>query len=227
MKANWGIWALLTRLGALVVVGGGMHGGSADAQAIPPGPGGLGSETPDHLVVQFHITSVDNVATGGDGVYTVNDLVPLLNFELSGDPGIVTSEHSPYALPVPAPGETLGLLAGHPVLMYEGLVEEGCGHIPVYPVYLDSAVYVLGMVPAAELGHYTTSDEETIEPNGYWNFAYTVAISDGMGNTSDIEVKGTVSARCALPSELALPERYEGEGRFLFPAQAMPLHIGR
>lgn len=191
------------------------------AQAIPPV---IGTELPEHLVVQFHVTSIENVATAGAGVALIEGSVPLINFELTGDPAVVTSEHSPYSLPLPAPSTELGLLVGHPALMYEGLVEEGCGHTPNFPVSLHSAVYVLSDA-VVEYGQFSASDDDTIAPTGYWSFSYHVAISDGVGNASDIQVRGTVSALCALPSELDLPERFQGGDRFLFPTETRALRL--
>jgi len=142
------------------------------------------TETPPHLRVEFIVQFLENVSINNGGA------IQNMRINWSAHSDVATDE--PYFEPdswVPPPGNFL--IFNNPPI-YIGLVSDGCGKVPVFPITFYSEVYNGG----GTLGEFSATDNSTIQPNGYWNFSYTFRVSDDNGGESDIRVKGMVRALC-------------------------------
>lgn len=141
-------------------------------------------EIPPHLRVEFIIQTLDNMSVGKTGAKN--------NMRINWSVHSPTASNEPDFKPnswVPDPGSALQF-NDQPI--YIGHVANGCGDVPVYPITFYSEIYSGEEV----LGSFSASDNNTIQPNGYWNFTYTVRVYDDKNNMSDIIVKGIIKAFC-------------------------------
>ena len=142
------------------------------------------TESPPHLRVDFLVQTLENLAVNNGGAIQ--------------DMRINWSAHSPIATDepkfkpdswIPPPGNSLQF---NDPPIYIGLVTNGCGNVATFPITFYSEVYNGGNI----FGSFNATDNNTIQPNGYWNFSYTIRVSDNNGNQSDIRIKGIVRALC-------------------------------
>ena len=50
--------------------------------------------------------------------------------------------------------------------------------------------------PYVQIGEFSTVDETTLQPNGFWTFSYTIRATGTNGGVSDFKFKGVVSVTC-------------------------------
>lgn len=144
--------------------------------------------------MDFILQSLENVIVDNGGANHVDPLPLPANITYvfwDWNAPIATDEYYDVlvALPMPSPGEESFTYGMH---IYGGLVLDGCGNTPFFPITLDSWVQEDGV----EIGTFSATDNTTIQPNGYWNFSYKMRVTDANGGVSDIKAKGIVSALC-------------------------------
>ncbi|MDH3280191.1 MAG: hypothetical protein OEQ18_03565 [Gammaproteobacteria bacterium] len=141
------------------------------------------TESPPHLQVAFNLGTLENVSVANGGA-SQN-----MRIDWWAHSSVATweSDWHPSSY-IPNPGSVIHFDAP----FYVGEVANGCGNVAVFPIEFSSEVSV-GM---ETLGDFSATDNSTIQPNGYWNFTYAIRVSDNAGGTSDIRVKGIVSALC-------------------------------
>jgi hypothetical protein len=146
----------------------------------------IATELPPHLRVTFALTEMSHDVVSGGGV--------------QGTATVLWDAHStaatkdccadPVIQGAPDPGPPYSYPWG--LVIYDGLVYEGCGNTPVFPISFDSWIEE----GVAVLGEFSATDTSTIQPNGFWTFAYTIRATDSHGGVSDYTFRGTVSATC-------------------------------
>lgn len=153
-----------------------------------------GSENLENLYVGLYAQSVENEVVSGGGVtdqcwVIFNSHSTLATVEKGG----------PFWWPLPSPGE-LSHFDYHNVI-YQGLINDGCENTPSFPIehYCRVGVWQAGqdMSDFVESGTFHGVDNSTIQPTGYWTFAYTVRARGTNGGVSDFKFRGIVSAICS------------------------------
>jgi hypothetical protein len=163
-------------------------------QGVLNGIGSFASELPPHLRVQFVLTSMEHIVAEGSGVpqasisWEIHS--PLATHELLS--GSVT-----HAAPPPGVVWSEAELAQD--LIYDAIVEHGCGSTFYYPVTLTSFAREY-LDPAVELGNFSDTDDSTLRPEGIWHFSYVISARDSTGNYSDFRIRGRVSTLCSTQS---------------------------
>jgi hypothetical protein len=179
--------------GAVVGSFGGPRPGSG-----PSGPDDESTPLPAHLLVIFALQKMENVAVSGGGVAaTCFATWETHSSEATDESG------GPFSLPVPLPGD-VWWVPNHAAGIYQGVVINGCGHIPVFPVTFDSTVGEQEDIlsPFNLLATYHKVDNSTIHPNGFWTFAYTIRATGTNGGVSDFKFSGIVSVTCSIQNSL-------------------------
>ncbi len=170
----------------------GRFGGSS-----PQGPAasisGLVAELPASLRVTFVLQQMENEVVSGNGV----DVPCWARWETHSP--IATEEREeggPFSLPAPGPGEIWPVPYHNGI--YDALVQEGCGSTPVFPVEFQSSVGEMEDIlsPFVLIGQFNAVDNTTLQPNGFWNFSYTIRATGTSGGVSDFKFRGTVSVTC-------------------------------
>lgn len=141
-------------------------------------------ESPPHLRVDFLVQTLENLAVSNGGA--IQDM--RINWSAHSTVATDEPEFKPDSW-IPPPGNSLQF---NDPPIYIGLVTNGCGNVVTFPITFYSEVYKGGDI----LGSFSATDNKTIQPNGYWNFSYTIRVSDNNGNQSDVRVKGIVRALC-------------------------------
>jgi hypothetical protein len=144
------------------------------------------TELPPHLRVSFVLTEMSHDVVSGGGVQGA----VFVRWE-NRSTAATKELYSYSAYEAPNPGSPLSL--DFPI--YDGFVHDGCGNTPVFPISFHSWV-LEDYVKHAVLGEFSATDNSTIQPNGFWTFAYTIRATDSHGGVSDYTFRGTVSATC-------------------------------
>ena len=175
--------------------------GSFGGPSPSGGPGGPGDEStplPANLLVIFALRKLENVAVSGGGV-TANCFATweTHSSEATDESG------GPFSLPVPLPGD-VWWVPNHAAGIYQGVVLNGCGQVPVFPVTFESTVGEQEDIisPFNLLATYHKVDNGTIHPNGFWTFAYTIRATGTNGGVSDFKFSGIVSVTCSLATSV-------------------------
>lgn len=140
--------------------------------------------SPPDLHVEFIVQTLDNMIVKQAGV----SRYMRINWSVHSAEASFEPSFNPDSW-VPSPGNSLHF---NDAPIYIGVVLDGCGKVPVYPINFYSEVYSGTDI----IGNFSASDTSHIRPNGYWNFSYTIRVNDIKGNLSDIIVKGIVRATC-------------------------------
>lgn len=156
----------------------GVYGGmSMDMQSF-------NTTSPPDLQVEFIVQTLDNMIVKQAGV----NRYMRINWSIHSPEASKEPSFNPDSW-VPSPGNSLHF---NDAPIYIGTVANGCGNVQVYPINFYSEVYSGTEI----LGNFSAHDTSHIRPNGYWNFSYTIRVSDIKGNLSDIIVKGIIRALC-------------------------------
>lgn len=170
----------------------GRFGGPAPQGGFPP----IDDEAaplPAHLRVTFILQQMENEVVSGGGVgipcwarWETHSSVATEEFEEGG----------PFSLPAPGPGEVWPV--PHANGIYDALVEDGCGNTPLFPVEFHSSVGEMEdiLAPYVQIGQFDAVDDTTLQPNGFWTFAYTIRATGTQGGVSDFKFRGIVSVTC-------------------------------
>jgi hypothetical protein len=158
--------------------------------------GDITTEPPPNLRITFVLQQMENEVISGDGV----DIFRWAFWETSSP--IATEEASgPYGLPAPGPDEIWDVTFHNQI--YDAIVEEGCGSTPVFPVQFDSWIEEgMDLEDSVVIGEFNATDNSTLQPNGFWNFAYTIRATGTNDGVSDFHFKGVVTVTCTNEDEL-------------------------
>lgn len=160
---------------------------------------------PKNLRVKFTMTSISNQVVSGEGV-NANIEIPADNgswvlfdsYSETADLEIIDSgapsAMGNYAIPLPAPGMTFQLDAYY--VIYDALVFDGCGNLPYFPINFKSIVRDFDN-DAEILGEFSSYDNTSLIPNGYWHFDYVIRAMDSNGDESDFSFAGLVEVLCS------------------------------
>ena len=100
----------------------------------------------------------------------------------------------PFHWPLPGPDEIWEQTYHNRI--YNGLVLDGCGTTPVFPVDFHSEVNDReDFFEPVLLGEFDATDNTTLQPTGFWTFFYKIRVTLG-NDVSDFKFSGTVSATC-------------------------------
>lgn len=153
------------------------------------------SELPKNLRVMFVVETIEHEIVSGDGVLPANPPYSLWkHWEMYSSAATYERYNDAVGLPAPGPGQTWPI--PHYNLVYDGLVIDGCGNTPVFPIEL-TATIVDHSNSNSILGGFITLDNSTLIPNGYWEFSYSVPTMDSFGSESVFHVDGWVSVLCS------------------------------
>jgi hypothetical protein len=155
--------------------------------------GDITTEPPPNLRVSFVLQQMENEVISGDGVDTFT-----WAFWETSSPIATEEEGGPYALPAPGPDEIWDI--PHANQIYDAIVEDGCGSTPVFPVQFDS--WIEENDDDVLIGEFSATDNSTLQPNGFWNFAYTIRATGTNDGVSDFHFKGVVTVTCTNEDEL-------------------------
>lgn len=160
-----------------------------------PGPGPIDDkaiELPPHVRVTLLLTELSHTVVSGGGV----DVPTWASWESHSPEATQERYDEPVSLPMPAAGETWPL-DYHSFVFYDGLVEDGCGNTPEFPISLDSWIEEQEHfgAPFVLIGQ-TSISSSTIQPNGVWVFSYTIRAVGSNGGVSDYTLSGKVTATC-------------------------------
>ncbi len=157
------------------------------------------SEPQPNLQVKFLVEYMENVIIS-DGGADNSDNPLRINVLWQAHSTVATLEKrcpdgvcSPVGVPIPPAGE---LWSDFQYTIYDGLVLNGCGSTAIYPIEFESWVYEGSFNENQIVGEFSRTDNTTIQPNGYWNFSYTIRVADANSGVSDIKIKGRVQALC-------------------------------
>jgi hypothetical protein len=185
---------LLVRLLAGVV-------GRAGASIPEVAAGGAGSintfKAPglDNLYVGLHIQSVENEVVAAAGV--TNECWVIWE---SHSTAASVEKGGPFQWPLPPPGQMFDNFGSHNTI-YAGLIDNGCGNTLSFPIEHFCRVGEWqagqGSDTFVEIGSFHGVDNSTIQPTGYWTFAYTVRAKGTNGGVSDFKFRGNVPAICS------------------------------
>ncbi len=148
------------------------------------------AELPRNLRVTFTLNNIAHEVVSGDGVA---DGTWISWFATSPD---ATVERITYTIHHPLPDAGNSFPMDTLNIVYDGIVTDGCGNTPTFEIDFESWVRENFTTDSTVLGAFSEVDEDTIQPNGFWNFSYSIRISEGSGNVSDIRVSGVVNATC-------------------------------
>ena len=181
--------------GTRAVVGdfGGPRPSSSGASAIDD----ESTPLPANLRVIFVLQYMENEIVSGDGVTAQC----FARWETHGS-AATDESGGPFSLPAPLPGE--GWVVDHANGIYHGLVIDGCGATPTFPVDFHSEVGEQADILDTfdQIGEFSAVDNSTIQPNGFWTFAYTIRATGSNGGVSDFKFRGIVSVTCSIESSL-------------------------
>jgi hypothetical protein len=153
----------------------------------------IATELPPHLRVTFALTELFHDVVSGDGVQ-VKAFVKWDPHSTAATEEDLGPGHIPPSY-VPGPEQLKNYAFYGVLVMYDGLVLEGCGNTPVFPISFHSWIEEESE-EGAVIGEFSATDNSTIQPNGFWTFAYTIRATDSHGGVSDYKFRGTVSALC-------------------------------
>ena len=110
---------------------------------------------------------------------------------------LVASGGGPFELPAPGAGETWPITHGSAI--YDALVINGCGSTSVFPVELRSTVgeQANAFSEFNQIGEFMGADDSTLQPNGFWTFAYEIRATGTNGGVSDFKFRGLVRITCS------------------------------
>jgi hypothetical protein len=149
----------------------------------------------DNLYVGLHIQSVENEVVAGAGVTDECWAV----WE-SHSTAASVEKGGPVWWPLPPPGQMFNSFGPHSTI-YAGLIDNGCGNTPSFPIEHLCRVgewqIGQGSDSFVEIGAFHGVDSSTIQPTGYWTFAYTVRAKGTNGSVSDFKFRGNVPAICS------------------------------
>ena len=167
-----------------------------------PIPGGstiddIVTTLPANLLVIFVLQQMENEIVAGGGVTEQC----WATWETHG-PEATVENGGPFALPVPMPGQVWPI--SHANGIYQGLINDGCGATPTFPVEFHSTVGEQDNVfdKFVQIGEFHAVDNSTIQPNGFWTFAYTIRAEGTNGGVSDFKFSGIVSVTCSIDESL-------------------------
>jgi hypothetical protein len=164
----------------------------------PVSPGGIPSiddeatPLPPHLRVMFIVQQMENEVVSGGGVGT-----PCwARWETHSAAATAELFEDWVSLPAPPPGEVWPV--SHANMFYDALVQGGCGNTPLFPVEFHSSVGEAENIldNYVSIGQFDAVDDTTLQPNGFWTFAYTIRATGTQGGVSDFKFRGIVSITC-------------------------------
>jgi len=154
----------------------------------------LAAKLPANLRVTFLLTEITHEVVSGGGVQDLS----YATFKISGP--APTMEIADLSVEAPAPGMTSepGYLP-----VYDGLLLDGCGTTQSFPIDFSSSIYAIPEegIPG-DIGIFSRNNDDTIEPNGYWTFDYTIHATSNAGGVSNYRFRGLVSATCTNATSL-------------------------
>ncbi len=172
--------------------------GLVPARNVPPSLG-KADDLP-HLRLDIVLKRIEQNVISGHGLQTVDPLLLWWNFASAAAsnqlPDPASDDLSTVA---PGPGEVFNYETS-PLVMYSGIVANGCGPSTVFDLQLDSRVHPIGWYP---LGDVQLSD--TVIGNGFYVFSYTIPWAFPTGpitNHADFIVSGEARAYCTAQSSL-------------------------
>jgi hypothetical protein len=96
---------------------------------------------------------------------------------------------------LPDAGQSV-LTDAHANVIYDAPMHDGCQNLPVFPVWFEGEVRnVFNLYDV--LGEFSSVDDSTILPDGYWRYRYLMRIMDAEGAQSNVVVEGRVQALCS------------------------------
>ena len=165
--------------------------GSSRSAGPGGGPDDVAALLPANLRVSFVLQEMENEIVSGGGV----DIPAWAVWETTSS-AATDESGGPFSLPAPGPGETWDV--PHANLIYNAIVEDGCGNTPVFPVEFHSSVNEMEdfLSEFVEIGDFDAVDNSTLTPNGFWTFSYTIRAVGTNGGVSDFKFRGVVSVTC-------------------------------
>lgn len=157
---------------------------------------------PNNLRLYFIVETLENAIVSGGGVNpaSVTQLQrvgvnwrgssPSASIERYAD---MPGETGRVGLPMPLAGEVWEI--DHNNVIYDALVIDGCGSVPVFPIDFSSQA-MLDYDWDVVFAEFDAYDDSTLTPTGYWTFGYSMSVMDGNGAESVFHLSGRVVAEC-------------------------------